>query len=93
MLFAAVESKGYEKICKKPLFGHLIFSDTTLKIKCSAQVPGGLGILERKEIQHTIYEPLNWEMPMEKWKHKSLGDSIPLLLISILPFLEKTIFN
>lgn len=23
------------------------------------QVPGGLGILERKEIQHTIYEPLN----------------------------------
>lgn len=30
---------------------------------------------------------------MEKWKHKSLGDSILLLLISILPFLEKTIFN
>lgn len=57
------------------------------------QVPGGLRILERKEIQHTIYEPLNWEMPMEKWKHKSLGDSILLLLISILPFLEKTIFN
>ena len=68
MLFAAVESKGYEKICKKPLFGHLIFSDTTLKIKCSAQVPGGLGFLEKKEIQHTIYEPLNWRNAYEAMK-------------------------
>ena len=68
MLFAAVESKGYEKICKKPLFGHLIFSDTTLKIKCSAQVPGELGFLEKKEIQHIIYEPLNWGNAYEAMK-------------------------
>ena len=37
----------------------LNLSDTTLKIKCSAQVPGELGFLEKKEIQHIIYETLN----------------------------------